>query len=178
MSKKNKQELEMLPIRSVKHYFNEFLVEGLKGKTSVQEIDILSIKGKILDAFRKEIFGQIVFKLGPETMEMELDDLADMEGIQNILENGFRKWRRFCILCNENGLGTYFHLEDLKDSLEQRIMKEPDPDVVVPDVEEDVTDKLNEILPEGEEPVYLNGGVQILPEEAEIDGANENSGAV
>lgn len=143
---------EMLPIRSVKHYFNEFVVESLKNKTNIQEVDLIEIKAKVLKAFQQELYGQIIFKFGPEAAEMSPDDLADMEGIQNILQQTFRKWRRLCILCSEHGLGSFFQLHDLQDVLKDG----PKADVTVPDSEEDVTDKLNDILPEGEEPVYLN----------------------
>ena len=141
---------EMVTIRSVKNYFNEFIVDGLKGKTKVQEVDLIDIKAKILQAFQQELYGQIVFKLGPEAAEMKPDDLADMDGIQNILQQTFRKWRRLCILCSEHGLGNFFRLEDLQD-----VLKDGPNTVKVPDLEEDVTDKLDEILPPGEEPVYL-----------------------
>lgn len=151
---------EMLPIRSVKHYFNEFIVKGLKGKTKVQEVDMIDIKAKILKAFQQELYGQLIFKLGPEAAEMKPDDLADMEGVQNILQQTFRKWRRLCILCSEHGLGSFFQLEDLQDALRDG----PNTNVTVPDLEEDVTDKLDEILPEGEKPVYLNEQVETANE--------------
>ena len=142
---------EMVQIRSVKHYFNEFIVKGLKGKTNIQEVDLIDIKAKILHAFQQELYGQIIFKLGPEAAEMKPDDLAEMDGIQNILQQTFRKWRRLCILCSEHGLGNFFRLEDLQDALKDG----PGSSVTVPDLEEDVTEKLDEILPPGEEPVYL-----------------------
>lgn len=151
MSKKVQKPVEMVQIRSVKNYFNEFIVNGLKGKTSVQEVDLIDIKAKLLKAFQQELYGQIVFKLGPEAADMKPDDLADMEGIQNILQQTFRKWRRLCILCSEHGLGNFFHLEDLQDALKDG----PGSAVVVPGLEEDVTDKLEEILPPDEKPVYL-----------------------
>ena len=151
---------EMLTIRSVKQYFNEFIVGGLKDKTNIQEIDLINIKAQVLKAFQQELFGQIVFKYGPEAAEMSPDELSDMQGIQNILQQTFRKWRRFCILCSEKGLGNFFQLEDLQDALKDG----PNTNVNVPDLEEDVTDKLDEILPEGEKPVYLNGGVKIADE--------------
>lgn len=153
---------EMLPIRSVKHYFNEFIVEGLKDKKSIQEIDLIDIKAKILKAFQQELYGQIIFKLGPSAAEMKPDDLANLDGIQNILQQTFRKWRRLCILCSEKGLGNFFRLEDLQEALKDG----PNTNVTVPDLEEDVTDKLDEILPEGEKPVYLNGGAENDNEES------------
>ena len=139
---------EMVPIRSVKQYFNEFIVKGLEGKQKVDQTDLIPIKQNILNAFKKEIFGQIYFRLGDDAKTMTKDDLAKVEAVNNILQQSFRKWRRLCILCGEYGLGAFFQLEDLKNVLDEY---EPDREVVeLPDFEEDVTDQLEE------EPVYLN----------------------
>lgn len=147
---------EMLPIRSVKQYFNEFIVKGLEGKQKVDQVDLIPIKSAILKAFKEEVFGQIYFKLGDEAKTVSKDDLAKMDFVNNILTQTFRKWRRLCILCGEYGLGSFFQLEDLQNILDEDSTIEEDPEVVVyPDAEEDVTDQLEEILPPGEEPVYF-----------------------
>lgn len=147
---------EMLPIRSVKQYFNEFIVKGLEGKQKVDQVDLIPIKTAILKAFKEEVFGQIYFKLGDEAKTMSKDDLAKMDFVNNVLTQTFRKWRRLCILCGEYGLGSFFQLEDLQNILDEDSTVEDDPEeVVYPDVEEDVTDQLEEILPPGEEPVYF-----------------------
>jgi hypothetical protein len=62
---------------------------------------------------------------------MSTEDLADLNGVQNILQQAFRKWRRFCMLCSEYGLGSYFQLEDLKRILEdQTTVQVADPEEV------------------------------------------------
>ncbi|MDT3386720.1 MAG: hypothetical protein LIR46_03000 [Bacteroidota bacterium] len=134
---------EMVQIRTVKQYFKDFIVEGLKDKTKITDLDLYDIKQKILKEFQKEIFGQVVFKLGPEAATMTRDQLASMDGIHNILVQAFRKWRRLCILCTEKGLGNYFQLEDLQKALDEN---EPDPEnvVTVPDIEEDVTEQVKD----------------------------------
>ena len=144
----------MVQIRSVKQYFNDFLVGGLKNNPNPSTSDILMIKQQILDAFRKEIFEQIAFKIGKEITDMNRDDLANMEPVQNILKNSFRKWRRMCMVCSEHGLGNLFQLEDLRRVLDE---KEDDPKEIVygEDAGEDVTDHINDVLPDGEKPVYL-----------------------
>lgn len=108
----------MLPIRSVKQYFNEFIVEpaNKNGGTTWLSRNREQIKANILEAFRKELFGQIVFKLGPEAASMSRDQLANLNGVQNILEQTFRKWRRLCILCSEFGV-PFIAVEDLRDAL-------------------------------------------------------------
>lgn len=147
---------EMLPIRSVKQYFNEFIVKGLEGKQKVDQVDLIPIKTAILKAFKEEVFGQIYFKLGDEAKTMPKDDLAKMDFVNNILTQTFRKWRRLCILCGEYGLGSFFQLEDLQNILDEDSTVEDDPEeIIYPDKEEDVTDQLDEILPPGEEPVYF-----------------------
>ena len=143
---------EMLPIRSVKQYFNDFIVKGLEGKQKVDQVNLIPIKTAILKAFKEEVFGQIYFKLGDEAKTMSKDDLAKMDFVNNVLTQTFRKWRRLCILCGEYGLGSFFQLEDLQNILDEDDSPE---EVVYPDVEEDVTDQLEEILPPGEEPVYF-----------------------
>lgn len=168
---------QMLQIPSVKHYFNQYIYEPLKDKKNIQEIDLIDIKAKLLKAFQQELYGQIVFKLGDKAKDMDPDELANIDGIQNILQQTFRKWRRLCIICSERGLGNYFQLEDLQEALKDG----PNTNVTVPDMDEDVTDKLDEVLPEGQEPVYLNEtGAKnetdtAADEETEDAGNKENS---
>ena len=146
---------DFIQIRSVKQYFNDFIVEGLKHNEHPTTSDIVMIKQQILDTFRKEIFEQIADKIGPEAKDMDKNDLATLEPVNNILKNSFRKWRRLCILCTEYGLGQIFNLEDLRKVLDDEVEDDPQEIVYGEDKGEDVTDKMDEVLPEGEEPVYL-----------------------
>lgn len=141
MSKKDTkiESVAMVQTPSVKYYFNHYIVEGLKGKEKIQEIDLIDIKQKLLKAFKNEIFGQVIFKFGKQCEGISTEDLAKMEGVQNILTQAFRKWRRLCILCSEAGLGSFFQLEDLKSILEDQGT------VVISDHEEiDVTGQVPE----------------------------------
>ena len=160
---------QRVAIRSVKQYFNEFISQPFNGQ-KLRDADIIDAKAKILKAFQQELYGRIILKLGPEAAEMKPDDLADIDSVKTILQDVFRRWRRLCILCSEQGFGNYFHLEDLKEAL-----KDGPTTVSTPDVEEDVTDKLDDILPPGEKPVILNGGVQIVDKiPSETDNEVEN----
>lgn len=103
---------EMVRIRSVKQYWNDIIWEGFKNGLKKD-----AIKSNLLDEFRREIFGQVAFKLGPEAATMSRDELANLDGIQNILHNSFRKWRRLCIVCTDAGIRGFIQLEDLKDAL-------------------------------------------------------------
>lgn len=95
---------EKIIIRSVKQYFNEFIYENRSVMNN--PLDRARIKLQLLDAFRKEIFEQIVLKLGPEA-------------VSNILTNAFRKWRRLCMLATDAGLVNWLSLDDLKQILEE-----------------------------------------------------------
>lgn len=108
---------QMIQIRSVKQYFNEFIYENRDDLQ--QALRRAQIKMQLLDAFRKEIFGQITMKLGQDATNISREELANLDFVSNILTNGFRKWRRLCILCSEAGLGNWLSLEDLRQILEE-----------------------------------------------------------
>ncbi len=147
---------QMVQIRSVKEFFRDFIAKPAQdnGEDWLRR-NLGMLKAQMLDAFRKEIFGQIVFKLGEETNQMSLDEVAELPGVQNILEQAFRKWRRLCILSAEYGLGGYFQLEDLRAALEIDARQVADLPV---DEGVDVTDQIQngELRVEGEEPVTLD----------------------
>ena len=151
---------QMVEIRSVKQIFKEYVADPWQEKGKLDKVDLISIKQTLLNVFKREVFGQIYFKLGDKAKTMTRDELANLDGIHNILVQSLRKWKRLCILCSEAGLGNFLSLDDLERILTE---EEPDPDIIeeiTSKVEEDVTDKLNEILPEGEKPVYLEEAKQ------------------
>lgn len=108
---------EKIIIRSVKQYFNEFIYENRSVMNN--PLDRARIKLQLLDAFRKEVFEQIVLKLGPEAASISRDELANIEFVSNILTNAFRKWRRLCMLATDAGLVNWLSLDDLKQILEE-----------------------------------------------------------
>lgn len=122
---------EQVIIRSVKQYFNEFIYENRSVMNN--PLDRARIKLQLLDAFRKEVFEQIVLKLGPEAANVSRDELASIEFVSNILKNAFRKWRRLCMLATDAGLVNWLSLEDLKQILEED--KAEDAHVVVEEKE-------------------------------------------
>lgn len=117
---------EMVTVRSVKNYFNEFIAAPVqKGGVEWLRHNHLMVKEQLIEAFRKEIFGQIVFKLGPQAATISPDELTNREEIRNILQQAFRKWRRLCMLCGDMGL-HFLGVEDLEKVMEER---ERDPEV-------------------------------------------------
>lgn len=89
----------MVPIRSVKQYCREF------GKAIISDGAKPSmVKEQILDAFQKEIFGQITMKYHDANLLAKSEDSVDeatREGVRHILANADRKWKRLCTLFAE-----------------------------------------------------------------------------
>lgn len=107
----------MVQIRSVKQYFKYFIVE--RANDLGDPMKRVQIKLQLLDAFRKEMFEQIVFRYGADVLKKSRDEMASMAEIQNILVQTFRRWKRLCILCNDAGLVNWLMMDDLKKILEE-----------------------------------------------------------
>lgn len=87
---------EMLQIRSVKGYFKEFAIEAIGKKHA----DKALVRQQILDAFQKEIFGQLAMKFGdPEMLAFDIEavDPETKRQVDNILSNSVRKYKRLCM---------------------------------------------------------------------------------
>lgn len=87
---------QMVMIRSVKNYIKEFGIEAIGKKHADPEL----VKQQILDAFHKEIFGQLTMKFGdPELLAYDISavDPETKRQVDNILSNSVRKWKRLCI---------------------------------------------------------------------------------
>lgn len=86
----------MVPVRSVKGYIKEFGIEAIGRKHADPDL----VKQQILDAFHKEIFGQLMMKFGDPQLLAEDVSKVDPETkrqVDNILSNSVRKWKRLCI---------------------------------------------------------------------------------
>lgn len=87
---------QMVPIRSVKGYIKEFAIEAIGKKHADPDL----VRQQILDAFHKEIFGQLMMKFGdPELLAFDISavDPETKRQVDNILSNSVRKWKRLCI---------------------------------------------------------------------------------
>lgn len=87
---------QIVPIRSVKAYIKEFGIEAIGKRHADPDL----VKQQILDAFHKEIFGQLTMKFGdPELLAFDIEavDLETKRQVDNILSNSVRKWKRLCI---------------------------------------------------------------------------------
>ena len=88
---------QIVPIRSVKGYFKEFGIEAIGKKHADPDL----VKHQILDAFQKEIFGQLTMKFGDPAMlakDISEVDPETKRQIDNILSNSVRKWKRLCMV--------------------------------------------------------------------------------
>jgi hypothetical protein len=81
-------------IRSKEEYWRSYILHGLADKLSKEQI-----KNNLLDAFRKEIFGQI-------TMRMKVEDWSNVpktpeavKMVENIAKQAQNKWISLCIMC-------------------------------------------------------------------------------
>ena len=88
---------QMVTVRSVKGYFKEFGIEAIGKKKADPDL----VKHQILDAFQKEIFGQLAMKFGDPAMlakDISAVDPETKRQIDNILSNSVRKWKRLCMV--------------------------------------------------------------------------------
>ena len=88
---------QMVTVRSVKGYFKEFGIEAIGKKKADPDL----VKQQILDAFQKEIFGQLAMKFGDPAMlakDISEVDPETKRQIDNILSNSVRKWKRLCMV--------------------------------------------------------------------------------
>ena len=91
---------EMVPIRSIKQYLREFGYEAIVKNHADRGL----VKEQIIDAFQKEVFGQIVFKYRDAAILSRPNELIDdktREGIRHIISNARWKWKRVCAEFNK-----------------------------------------------------------------------------
>lgn len=89
-----------VPVRSVKGYFKEFGIDAIGKKHADPDL----VKQQILDAFRKEIFGQLTMRFGdPNLLAKDISsvDPETKRQVDNILSNSVRKWKRLCMVFAE-----------------------------------------------------------------------------
>lgn len=85
----------MVPVRSVKGYFKQYAIDGI-GKGADKQL----IREQLLDAFQKEIFGQLTMKFGdPALLAKDISEVdpETKRQVDNILSNSVRKWKRLCL---------------------------------------------------------------------------------
>ena len=141
---------DMVPIRSVKQYIREFVVDGGLAKGASQKM----VREQLLDAFQKEIFGQLTLKFrDPLLLSRPNETVTDetRTAVRNILHNANRKWQRLCAeFSRSRAIYSLIQPGDLMERMKDVIH-----------IQEN--DRKDEEKPE-EEIVSYDGTVQILDE--------------
>ena len=126
-----------VPIRSVKGYFKEFGIEAIGKKHADPKL----VKEQILDAFQKEIFGQLVMKFGDVEMlarDINTVDPETKQQVDNILRNSTRKWMRLCqVLAQYRETFNLIMPSDLMNSLDDIVKTQTGEDEIVEEEEKD-----------------------------------------
>lgn len=148
---------EMVQIRSVKEYFNEFGVNGI-GKGGRRDL----VRAQITDEFRREVFAQLMFKFKVADVNAIPDNSKTRQYADNIMKNTRKKWFALQKLFNQ-----YVETKDLLVG-ELKLFEDPDideDDAVLLD-EEDAED-----VAEGDEDSEEGD----IPEDEEEDGRAEET---
>lgn len=126
-----------VPIRSVKGYFKEFGIEAIGKKHADPKL----VKEQILDAFQKEIFGQLVMKFGDVEMlarDINTVDPETKQQVDNILRNSTRKWMRLCqVFAQYKETFNLIMPSDLMNSLDDIVKTQTGEDEIVEEEEKD-----------------------------------------
>ena len=125
-----------VPVRSVKQYFKEYGVDAIGKKHADPDL----VKQQILDAFQKEIFGQLTMKFGdPELLAKDISmvDPETKRQVDNILSNSVRKWKRLCmVFAQYRETHNLLFPSDLMVTLEDLVKVQTGEDETVEDADE------------------------------------------
>lgn len=81
-------------IRSKEQYWRDYILSGIsKGLCHA------TIKEQLLEAFRKEIFGQITLRMNTDDLNKVPETLKNKKTIENIAKQSQNKWISLCIMC-------------------------------------------------------------------------------
>lgn len=87
---------EILTIRSWRNMWNDYVVEGLKKGAKREEI-----RRNLIEAFRKEIFGQLTFRLKTTDLLKVPMTPESIDIVRNITTNEKSKWRALIRECKK-----------------------------------------------------------------------------
>ena len=133
----------MVQIRSVQGYFKEFAIEAIGKKHQDREL----VKYQILDAFQKEIFGQIVGRYGDPNLLAKDAESVDPEvkrGVDNILKNSLQKWKKLVKMFGKyRETANLIYEKDLMESLDDIVQIQTNPDSVEENEQDEVKEDEN-----------------------------------
>ena len=133
----------MVQIRSVQGYFKAFAIEAIGKKHQDREL----VKYQILDAFQKEIFGQIVGRYGDPNLLAKDAESVDPEvkrGVDNILKNSLQKWKKLVKMFGKyRETANLIYEKDLMESLDDIVQIQTNPDSVEENEQDEVKEDEN-----------------------------------
>ena len=114
---------DILQIRTKEQLFNDIVIEGLKEHVSRNDIRLA-----LIDAMRKEIFGQMTWRMKVDDIKEAMQTPKNEEIVKNIAIQSRKKWAALLKMCNKyretNGLIVEDDLEHIWDDEEEQISAE------------------------------------------------------
>ena len=85
---------DQVTVRRIADYWDEFIKDGLAKGLKKEDI-----RNKLVDAFRKEMFGLMTMRLKVEDLREAPQTEKNMRKIETVTRETFRKWNNLCALC-------------------------------------------------------------------------------
>ena len=86
---------DMLTIHSWRHMWDYYIVDGLRKGVKREEI-----RQNLIDAFRKEIFGQMMFRMKVDDLKQAQETPENVGIVTNIVVQARKKWVALIKMCN------------------------------------------------------------------------------
>lgn len=85
----------MVQVRGWKQMWNDYIVEGLSKGVKRE-----TIRRNLVEAFRKEIFDQMMFRMNVEDLSQAIHSPENEQMVINLMKNEKKKWMRLVAECN------------------------------------------------------------------------------
>lgn len=85
---------EQVIVRSVRDYWDEFVLGGLKDHKSPEDI-----RKAAVDAAFEEMYGLMKFRLKVDDLRLAQPTEKNQRKVENTAKEMFKKWNRLCSLC-------------------------------------------------------------------------------
>jgi hypothetical protein len=125
---------DMVQIRGWRQMWNDYIAEGLN-----QGLKLPEIKRNLIEAFRKEIFGQIMFRAKVADLADIPHDLKHDEMMRSIFMQEQKKWKQLVAECRKHLATAMLIKED-----DLTLFDPPDEAEAAEEPEEEEEDDFNE----------------------------------
>lgn len=88
---------DMVQIRSWRQMWNDYIYEGVK-----QNLNRNTIRRNLVEAFRKELFDQMMFRTNVEDLSQAIQSPENEKLVTNLVENSRKKWWRLMEECQKH----------------------------------------------------------------------------